>query len=270
MANAANPYCTSCTEQQIARVRALATRVDATISARFKRYVPKRKPIKVEVVDDARMRERWIAVRMEDWRRRNPPPPGGSADYTAKERAVEKMLTEMAGRPEAFAFGDTIYVAPDVDRQTLAHEETHLYAHPNATAWVGEQVDKRYASATTLNNFNESLTEYFNKQVTGGFAKPGDEYYTNPDLSKYGTGVEVLRQLRDEKLGGPVEGEAVLRAFYFGGDTAPLQRKLDQSGGTAKFFSDYEMGRLVQTERNRDSRDPLSQDPFHPNQQGYR
>lgn len=78
------------------------------------------------------------------------------------------------------------------------------------------------------------MAEHFNAQLE---PEPGLSPF---GPSEYNEGPNVVRQLRDERLGGPEQGEHLLRDWYFGGNPKPLQEQMERtSGGPRGFFEEY-------------------------------
>lgn len=201
--------------------------------------------MKVVVLDKEQMADKWAETQLEAWKKKNPPPPptdpAAVAAYETKKKAVEGELKSMASGSDihAFATNNTAYVSAGLGSDVMTHEMLHNYGDPKYEDYILKGTDNRNA-----NNFNESMTEHFNRQLTSGVAKPGDKYYTSLDDSQYGAGAVALKQLRDERLGGPVAGEEVLRKFYFGGDTAAFDKATEATGGSTAFFDAYRSRRL--------------------------
>lgn len=244
--------CSSCTAAAVAAQTEKLAEVDKAIAQKFGPHLGSAVTTsRIEVLDAEKMGKRWGEVRLPTWRKQHPPPadPKEIGKYTNERKRVAALL-EKAGesiKPLAFAYEGTVYVSPDLDERTLTHEALHLRRHPNALEWTFKNSDLE-----TTNRFDESLTEYFNRQLTPGISEPGDKYHTDFDYSHYGAGSDVIRQLRDERLGGPIEGEQRLRRFFFAGDTAALTGPNESA---KSFFDDYNARLSTTTVKNIDARE---------------
>lgn len=192
---------------------------------------------KLVVLDSAEMKKKWVDLRMDDWRRSNRRPSDPDR-LPAHEAAEEKARQHWEGRApasiHAFAYGDTVYVSPELPESGVAHEVMHTKMNPAATEWMFGQVNP-----DTANQMNESLTEYFNSQLPTGpaAAPPGSDKPIGPE---YTVGRDVLTELRDRRLGP--DGDAILRRFYFEGDVKGLTDRLTATNpaGVAEFWNEYQ------------------------------
>lgn len=200
------------------------------LALNFGSYMRQPRRSKIEVLDQRAMRARWLEVRMEEWRANNH---GASPDIEAR---AKKHYGAMIGgmKMKAFAYKGVVYISPTLPENGVVHEVIHTKQDPASTYWLATRTDLR-----TANDFNESLTEHFNKQLTGGVGRTDSIYSTQRSSSAYGMGTRVLEELRDERLGGAEAGEEALRRFHFGGDTAELDQRLAASGGSSAFFDEY-------------------------------
>ncbi len=190
---------------------------------------------KIEVIDAAAMKAKWVEVRMADWRKANREPmdPDRLAAHRVVEATAQQHYEKMYGEGEihAFAYGDTVYVSPELPESAVAHEVMHTKLHPAARDWMFDNNGPEVA-----NQMNESLTEYFNSQLPTGPAQPPTG---KPVGAEYTVGRDVLVELRDERLGP--DGDQLLRRFYFDGDVKGLNDRLtaNNPAGAAEFWNDY-------------------------------
>ncbi|MFO0669628.1 MAG: hypothetical protein U0235_08390 [Polyangiaceae bacterium] len=186
--------CTSCTPASVAEQEAAVVRWASSRIAAVSGRPAMQSGTKIEVIDAAAMKAKWVEVRMADWRKANRSRmiPIGSRRGTELSRATaqqhyEKMYGE--GEIHAFAYGDTVYVSPELPESAVA-SCTPSCTRPLAD-WMFDNNGPEVA-----NQMNESPTEYFNSQSPCSAQPPTGK----PVGAEYTVGRDVLVELRDERL----------------------------------------------------------------------
>lgn len=206
-------------------------RVQSTLKKKFGVEATKRK---VQIIDPKKMGDAWVQTRIDDIKKKATLTP-------AEEEQARKILKSQVGNPVAFAHEDTVYMAANAPASVAQHEVLHTYAHDGYYDWLGKRMSGGdNISADRRNGFNEAMTEYFNHQVSPhGVTKAGDQYHTEGELGAYGHGPSIVKETRDNYLGGE-KGEGLLRDCYFRGNCAPLDAALTQNkyfGGSTMFIA---------------------------------